>query len=74
MYRLKNKNIKTKGNNMAISEIKKPFLKLMAEKLYRERRATATGVGVEDIRELGLPEDEWQWIKQEIKRLDKETA
>tara|TARA_B100001057_G_scaffold77287_1_gene72132 strand:- start:7534 stop:7713 length:180 start_codon:yes stop_codon:yes gene_type:complete len=59
---------------MGQAKRKIPFLKKLAEKLYRERRATATGVGVEDLREIGLPEDEWQWIKQEIMRLDKEPA
>ena len=57
-----------------IPDRKKGFLRLLAQKLYRERRATATGVGVEDLREIGVPEDEWQWIKQEIVRLDKKTA
>ena len=57
-----------------IADRKRPFLKKLAEKLYRERRATATGVTVPDLREIGVPEDEWQWIKQEIIRLDKEPA
>ena len=57
-----------------IPDRKKGFLRLLAQKLHRERRATATGVGVEDLREIGVPEDEWQWIKQEIVRLDKKTA
>jgi hypothetical protein len=53
-----------------IAEHKKPFLKLLAQKLYRERKATTNGASIEDLRTIGVPEDEWQWIQQEIVKLD----
>ncbi len=38
----------------------------MAEKLYRERQITDTGYKIEDIRSLGLPDQEWLWIQERV--------
>ena len=49
-----------------VAEHKQGFLRLMAEKLYRDRQITDTGYKMEDIRYLGLPEEEWQWIRERV--------
>jgi hypothetical protein len=49
-----------------VAEHKQGFLRLMAEKLYRERQITDKGYRIEDIRYLGLPEEEWLWIRERV--------
>ena len=49
-----------------VAKHKQGFLRLMAEKLYRERQITDTGYRIEDIRYLGLPEEEWLWIRERV--------
>ena len=51
---------------MMVAEHKQGFLRLMAEKVYRERQITDTGYKMEDIRSLGLPEEEWLWIQERV--------
>ena len=56
-----------------IAKHKQGFLRLMAEKLYRDRQGTGTGLPgdltafyIEDIRYLGLSEEEWLWIRERV--------
>ena len=49
-----------------IAKHKQGFLRLMAEKLYRDRQITATGYKIQDIRSLGLTVEEWQWIRERV--------
>lgn len=49
-----------------IAPHKQGLLRLMAEQLYRQRQITATGYQIEDIRSLGLCDEEWLWIQARV--------